>query len=285
MISRIYIPTLGRHNNQITWDNMPSFVRDITVLVVQPHEQHLHGDKPILVLPEDDYGITKTRRWIYDHAGDILYGVFDDDLKFVDRNPGHGIEMSKEEADESWATKGEHGKQSMTEEDWRFFLNKTSEWLNGDFAFAGSRLGNMSPYKWHDGYYDNTSIFCVYFFNGKKLPPSSDLDWSLDLAEDAHLVLQLLEKGYSNRCWDKFVVLSDQFMAGGCNSFRTIHDTNCSHEQLIKKHPKYVKWSKHGKDDKKKNIKKGDIKTKKIDGIEMKKVRVSWGQAYKDSQK
>ena len=89
MISRIYIPSLGRHNNQITWDNMLPCVRDITLLVVQPHEQYLHGDKPILVLPEDKYGITKTRRWIYDHAGDIEYGVFDDDLKFVDRNPGH----------------------------------------------------------------------------------------------------------------------------------------------------------------------------------------------------
>ena len=102
MISKIYIPTLGRHSNQITWDNMPSFVRDITTLVVQPHEKDLHGDKPVLVLPEDDYGITRTRRWIYDHAGDIEYGAFDDDLRFVDRNPGYGIEMSKEEASASW---------------------------------------------------------------------------------------------------------------------------------------------------------------------------------------
>jgi hypothetical protein len=178
--------------------------------------------------------------------------------------------MSKEESDASWLTKGERGKQPMTEDDWHLFLNETSEWLNGDFAFAGSRLGNMSPHKWHDGYYDNASIFCAFFFNGKKLPPSSDLDWSLYLAEDAHLVLQLLEKGYSNRCWDKFVTISKQFMAGGCNTFRTIHDTNRSHEQLIEKHPKYVKWA---------------GKTKKIDGIEMKKVRVSWSKAYKDSQK
>ena len=72
------------------------------------------------------------------------------------------------------------------------------------------------------------------------MPISSELDWSLKLAEDAHLVLQLLEKGYSNRCWDKFVVRSDQFQDGGCNTFRTIHDTNFSHEQLIEKHPKYV---------------------------------------------
>ena len=63
-------------------------------------------------------------------------------------------------------------------------------------------------------------------------------------------------------------MLSDQFQEGGCNSFRTIDDTNRSHEQLIEKHPKYVKWS---------------GKTKKVMGKEMKKVRVSWGQAYKDN--
>ena len=111
------------------------------------------------------------------------------------------------------------------------------------------------------------------------------MDWSLELAEDAHLVLQLLERGLSNRCWDKFVVLSDQFQDGGCNSYRTIDDTNRSHEQLIEKHLKYVRLSRHKKDNKEKNIKKGDIKTKKVNGMEMKKVRVSWGQAYKDGAK
>ena len=99
MIEKIYIPTLNRSELQITWESMPTFVQDITTLVVQPHEKNLHGDKPILVLPEDNYGITKTRKWIYDHAGDIEYGVFDDDLKFIDRNPGYGIELSKEDAD------------------------------------------------------------------------------------------------------------------------------------------------------------------------------------------
>ena len=269
MIERIYIPTLNRSGNQITWESMPTFVQNMTTLVVQPHEKNLHGNKPILVLPEDNYGIAKTRRWIYDHAGNIEYGVFDDDLKFLDRNPGYGIELSKTDADESWLTKKERGKKPMTVSDWKFFLKKTSEWLNGDFVFSGCRLGNMSPHKWHNGYYDNTSIFCAYFFNGKKLPPSTELDWSLDLAEDAHLVLQLLELGLSNRVWDKFVITSDQFQEGGCDTFRTVYATNHSHKQLIEKHPKYVKWS---------------GKTKLIKGIEMKKVRVNWNKAYKDSK-
>ena len=53
MIDKIYIPTLGRVGNQQTFDNLPSFVQDISVLVVQPQEQELHKGYPILVLPED----------------------------------------------------------------------------------------------------------------------------------------------------------------------------------------------------------------------------------------
>ena len=94
MIEKIYIPTLNRSELQITWESMPTFVQDITTLVVQPHEKNLHGDKPILVLPEDKYGITKTRKWIYDHAGDIEYGVFADDLKFIDYT-GSNFNVSK----------------------------------------------------------------------------------------------------------------------------------------------------------------------------------------------
>ena len=48
MIDRIYIPTLGRVDKQITWESLPDFLKEITVLVVQPKEKDLHGDKPRL---------------------------------------------------------------------------------------------------------------------------------------------------------------------------------------------------------------------------------------------
>ena len=59
----------------------------VTWLVVQPKEKDLYPNYPILVLPENDIGITATRKWIYDYAGDTKYGVFDDDLKFIHRTP------------------------------------------------------------------------------------------------------------------------------------------------------------------------------------------------------
>ncbi len=68
MIEKIYIPTLGRVDKQTTWENLPPFLKDITVLVVQPKEKDLHGDKSILVLPENNMGICKTRKFLYEYA-------------------------------------------------------------------------------------------------------------------------------------------------------------------------------------------------------------------------
>ena len=48
MIDHIYIPTLGRSNNQITFDNMSGPAQSITTLVVQPKEEHLYENYPIL---------------------------------------------------------------------------------------------------------------------------------------------------------------------------------------------------------------------------------------------
>ena len=113
MIDLIYIPTLGRHDNQITFDNMSPRVQAITTLVVQPKEEHLYLDYPIFVLPENDIGITETRRWIYMNSMDIKYGVFDDDLKFIRRTPD-----------------GEKSKRPMNDYDWEYMLSETSKWLD-----------------------------------------------------------------------------------------------------------------------------------------------------------
>ena len=104
MIDTIYIPTLGRSSNQITFDNLPSNVQDICILVVQPHEVELYKNYPTLVLPDDYIGITETRKWIHIQAQDTKYGVFDDDLRFIERTP-----------------QGEKTKAPMDELGWEYF--------------------------------------------------------------------------------------------------------------------------------------------------------------------
>ena len=71
MINKIYIPTLGRSHNQITFDSMTPNAQAVTTLVVQPKEKHLYPKYPIVVLPDNDIGITATRKWIYDYAKEV----------------------------------------------------------------------------------------------------------------------------------------------------------------------------------------------------------------------
>ena len=93
MIEKIYIPTLGRVDKQTTWENLPPFLKDITVVGVQPKEKDLHGDKSILVLPENNMGICKTRKFLYEYAKNQRYGVFDDDLIFLKTTSNRNLSL------------------------------------------------------------------------------------------------------------------------------------------------------------------------------------------------
>ena len=223
MIDLIYIPTLGRHDNQITFDNMSPRVQAMTTLVVQPKEEHLYLDYPIFVLPENDIGITETRRWIYMNSMDIKYGVFDDDLKFIRRTPN-----------------GEKSKRPMNDYDWEYMLSETSKWLD-DVDFAGFRQGNLPPAG--KSFIDVAAVNCAFFFNGRKMPDESELDWSLPVCEDIHMVLQLFKKGYVNRIWDEFGYLSNILVEGGCNEWRTLDLINDTHARLIEMYPNHVSWN------------------------------------------
>ena len=248
MIDRIYIPTLGRVGNQITWNILPDFVKEISVLAIPPKEENLHKQIPTVTVPDEYTGIAKTREWLWSISEDLKWGMFDDDLKFSVRTPS-----------------GETSKREFTNEDWKDLIDTTDSWLD-DFFVVGVRQGNLPPRG--KEYIENSNINTVYFFNGKKLPKVNELDWSLQFAEDLHLNLQLLKSGYKNRIWDKYVFIGTQFVEGGCSDSRTIETINASHEKLMEKHPGYVKWN---------GITKGVL------GGDMKKIRVSYKKAYADS--
>tara|TARA_B100000073_G_C23604379_1_gene521780 strand:- start:48 stop:830 length:783 start_codon:yes stop_codon:yes gene_type:complete len=250
MIDSIIIPTLGRSQNQMTFDNLPPNAQKLVTLVVQPKEKNCYPKYNTLVLPDDDIGITETRRWIYMNSMDIKYFVIDDDMKFIRRTPGE-----------------EKSKRPMNESDWDYLLNKTSDWLD-DFAWGGFRQGNLPPSG--KEYLESAAVNCAFFFNGKKLPDESELDWSLSTVEDISMVLQLFQKGYNNRVWDKFGYLSNYVgTEGGCAEWRTLDLINENHQKLINMYPQYVSWN----------------GTKEILGGEFKKIKVKWKQAYLDSQK
>ena len=254
MIDTIYIPTLGRSHNQITFDNMTLNAQRVTRLVVQPKEQHLYPNYPISVLPDNDIGITATRKWIWEQGKDKRYMVMDDDSKMACRKPWHD---------------GEKTKRAMTEEDWHHMLTETSKWMDKGIAWGGCRTGGLPPAG--KEYIDNTGCAEVFFFDGKQLPSADELDWDLSTAEDISLSLQLLSKGYPNRVFDRFCYLSDFVgTSGGCLDMgRNMDMINNNHAKLIEKFPEYVSWN-------------GE---KEIRGETMKKIKIMYKKAYLDSQK
>lgn len=231
MVDKIYIPTLGRIDKQITWNGLPDFLKDITVLVVQPKEQHLHNEKPIVVLPENNIGISNTRKWIMEKAHKETYGVFDDDLEFVKRLP-KGNKPSKIK---------------MSDDDWKDAISKIESWLDSDYSFAGFRRQDLPPregYEWSD----NTETLQAIFYNGNKCPKPNDIEWKPKLyAEDKLLHLQLILLGHKNRVWNKYGYLSKQHVEGGCQSDTSISDEGrtdalikASDEYLVSKYSPYA---------------------------------------------
>ena len=253
MINTIYIPTLGRSHNQITFDNMTPSVQHITKLVVQPKEQHLYSKYPTVVLPNNDIGITATRKFIWEHGQQSRYVVMDDDVKMVCRRPWHNEEKTK---------------RLMTDDDWNIFLTMTSLWMDEGISWGGCRTGGLPPAGRE--YIDNTGTAEVFFFDGTQLPNVDELDWDLSTAEDISLSLQLLSKGYNNRVWDRFVYLSD-FVGteGGCLDMgRDLKMINDNHAKLIEKFPDYVSYNGH----------------KEMMGGTFNKIKIQYKKAYMSSQ-
>ena len=109
---------------------MTPSVQRITKLVVQPKEQHLYSKYPTVVLPDNDIGITATRKFIWKHGQQSRYVVMDDDVKMVCRRPWHNEEKTK---------------RLMTDDDWNIFLTMTSLWMDEGISWGGCRTGGLPP--------------------------------------------------------------------------------------------------------------------------------------------
>ena len=230
-MDKIYIPTLGRCENQITWDHLPVFLKSITKLVVQPKEQPFFKDKPHIVLPGNDIGMSNTRKWIWEHGKNEIYGVFDDDLKFIKRTP-----------------KQKPTKTPMTENDWKTVIAGVDKWLNGEFGFAGFLRGNLPPRDENASV--NTESLQATFYNGKKLPKVNEIEWTPNqYAQDTKIHLQLFLKGYKNKVWNSYGFTSKQFAEGGCQADtsvspngRTPEDRDKSHQHIVDTYYPYVQY-------------------------------------------
>lgn len=196
MIDRIYIPTVYRPNDQVTYDNLPKALQEKVVLVVHAWEVGQHDcSAPMLILPEeisidDPMCLPKTRDFIYKHARREKYAVIDDDIIFKRRNAKYVTGESDMET----------SRRTATEEDILELFELMSNWLDlPDVSFCGP--GQVQNPPGSKEFASNTSISSCVFFNGP------DFDQELDslpttevrYGEDTLFFLSLLSRGYGNR--------------------------------------------------------------------------------------
>ena len=259
-LQRIYIPTLGRVSKQITYDNMPTWVQDITYFVIQPHEEEVfritYPNSNIKVLPKEIKGIARTREWIINDGGDTCYGVFDDDIKFVKRNINR--KTIKKNSDKS--------NEPFTDNHWVEMFDTISKWFD-EGVWLGGCFAKGSPPKDRDELQFGKFIQ-VHFINGSKIW-REELDWSLQCGEDIHFILQLLQKGVITRLSDIYLVESDEYYSeGGCmEEGRTVDkDIECLKElEILYPNIFSIVWDKH-------------YTLNKI--YKLPKIKVKWKKAY-----
>lgn len=200
---KIYIPTVHRPDNQITYNKLPESLKEQVVFVVQAWErEQYHYDAEYLVLPDtqeyhytDYLCLARTREYIYKHARHSKYAVWDDDLTFVRRNQKYwGLESNMEKS-----------KREANHDDIIYMVNMFESWLD-EVTVCGCSFVENPPIKKEYDY--NASVGSAIFVNGTHFAHEiDDMDLSrVRAGEDTCFNLNLLTRGYANRVSTEFCI-------------------------------------------------------------------------------
>ena len=195
MIERIYIPTVRRCDNQITFENLPKELQERVVMVIESGERHLYNYPcEYLEIPENIVGawtqLAQTRLFIHKHAGAIKYCVADDDIMIKRRNAKYWTETSNMETSKRYATN----------EEILLMYETMDKWLDEESIGVVGCSDSLIP-PGNDEYYDTTSVFSYVFYDGRMLSKIiDDIDiCSLRIAEDVLFLYEVLSRGINTR--------------------------------------------------------------------------------------
>ena len=272
MIDRIYIPTYKRHDNQVTWNNLPKEYQKKVVMVVQKQEMDLYDYDCDFLPVDNEIGIAKTREIISHYAGTERYSVLDDDITFIRRNekyfervridtrtkneyPPYGEQADWKQYGKWIETNDSNmsgANRIMNKKDFDDMYTIFHSWMDDGIFHCGHRRAQYPPaYRYRDNAFFNSA----HHIDGKVLSEFiDDIDWTYcEVGEDAHFMLEYLTRGYCNRRSDEFGFQADNYQEGGCSVFRDAKYHNREHEKLRKKFPDFViskermAQGKHGK--------------------------------------
>lgn len=204
MIEKIYIPTVNRVDNQITYNTLPNELKKRVVFVVQEWERPQYKyDCEYLILPDtiekQDRYLTKTREFIYKSAGKIKYAMIDDDIVIARRN-------SKYFSAYNHISNMEKSKRVLIESDFFDMFSMFDSWLD-EVALCSCSQTYFPPS--NKLYKESSSVsFGVFFINGSQLHPFIDrMKFNeTKIAEDVILTLYVLGYGLKNRVTEEYVL-------------------------------------------------------------------------------
>lgn len=238
---RLYIPTLGRVEKQITWDLLPAGLRRTATLVCPPSEVKAHQQQGRRAIPCRVSGIARVRKWIIDRARNKNFpyiGVLDDDITgFVYTAPPsqhvEGVPWNRSIRDDGFELEIEHWKSMWS------WLRRTLETT----ALCGFADANYYPIE--NDITVGARQLRNHFFN-LDLVPANGIDWtSVRYAEDFHVILQLIGHGLPNHRNNRyrFTATATQ-TSGGCSMEGRDRDAhNEAMLRLIQLHEPWVRRS------------------------------------------
>lgn len=224
---KIFIPTIGRINNQRTYNSLPDSLLSKVTLVTNNYEiDELSLLYPAINCPLN--GIAQTRQWLLDSVDFDVIIMIDDDFRWRQRK-----DMSSMEAT---------AMVTASPETIHWGIERLVEIVaDGEVPMAGisHSFGN---HLWKDPVEYNKRLYSNYAINVKKFRELKIKFDDVTLMEDFYVILQLLTKGYRNAVltqvmWDQVASNSE----GGCSTYRTPSLQEKASYELARHFPEFVK--------------------------------------------
>jgi len=241
VIERIYIPTVNRVNNQITYNGLPDSLKEKVVFVVQEWERPQYTyPAQYLVLPphitlSNYLAIAETRKEIYYAGRNQKYAVLDDDIIFIKRN-------SKYWKDD--ISNMQKSRRPATHQEIIDMFELFDTWLDEEgISMCGCGFVENPPSG--EEFNIGTTQASVYWLNG---PDFSHVLDELPLVEvktgeDTLFILSLLSRGYANKVSQEYLFdnrsVHNKKIPSAIWGNQTLIATQRDHERIAELFPRY----------------------------------------------
>lgn len=235
---KLYIPTVGRIDKQITFDHLPKKWQERTELLTNEEETEILRSKgyPAVHCPAQG-SLARVRNWVADKYATTnqKYGVLDDDL----------IEFcytARPSERDQFRLVNTPINGPRLEPGFESYFDQMMDWVDktlDEVSMCSVQTTWIPPFE--EDYKEPFRQSGNHFYNAKTFPKDLVDFEAVKCAEDFYCVLQLCSHGFPNRVSQRWRVRpANTADAGGCDTYRTIEMHNESMKTLKEMFPNYV---------------------------------------------